>query len=100
MGIMTTMSTLVYVEIVMYPDLGHPKPRDTHLGPQAVIICDGVGVHIGIKVLKESIRKLKLNLFTTYTVCAGLQHYRMRRLLSFGPPTYAIQEAYKSGLDR
>jgi hypothetical protein len=26
--------------------------------------------------------------------------YRMRRLLSMGPPNYAIHETYKSGLDR
>jgi hypothetical protein len=53
---MTAESTLVYVKIVMYQDMGYPKPRDTHLGPQAVSICDGVGVHIGINVLKECIR--------------------------------------------
>jgi hypothetical protein len=45
--------------------------------------------------------KLKLKLFTTCTVCAGFSpKVRMRRLLSLGPPNYAIQGTYKSGLDR
>jgi hypothetical protein len=44
--------------------------------------------------------KLKLKLFTTRTVCAGFYtKSRMRRLLSLGPPNYAIQGTYKSGLD-
>jgi hypothetical protein len=47
--------------------------------------------------------KLKLKLFTTCTVCAGFytkNPYAPRRLLSVGPPNYAIQGTYKSGLDR
>jgi hypothetical protein len=41
---------------------------------------------------------LKLKLFITCAVC--YTNYRMRRLLSLGPPNYAIQETYKSWLDR
>jgi hypothetical protein len=44
---------------------------------------------------------LKLKLFTTCTVCAGFfTKSRMCRLLSLGPPNYAIQGTYKSRLDR
>ncbi len=34
---------------------GYPKPRSTHPGEQGVIICDGVGTHLGYQVVKKAI---------------------------------------------
>jgi hypothetical protein len=41
---------------IMHPTLRYPTPRDTHNGKQAAVICDGVGVRIGINGSKECIR--------------------------------------------
>jgi hypothetical protein len=45
----------LYVKEILHPALGYPKPRDTHPGEQDVIICDGVGTHIGYYVLKTAV---------------------------------------------
>jgi hypothetical protein len=44
-----------YIKHVIHPALGYPKPRDTHPGEQGVIICDGVGTHLGYHVVKMAI---------------------------------------------
>lgn len=45
-----------YMTEVLHPALGYPKPRETHPGQQGVIICDGVGTHIGHKVVETAIK--------------------------------------------
>jgi hypothetical protein len=45
----------IYIETVLHPALGYPKPRSTHPGEQGVIICDGVGTHLGYHVVKKTI---------------------------------------------
>ncbi len=44
-----------YIEDVLRPALGYPKPRSSHPGEQGVIICDGVGTHLGYNVVNEAI---------------------------------------------
>jgi hypothetical protein len=39
-GITTNENTLVYVRIILHHAMGYPKPRDTHHGQQAVVICN------------------------------------------------------------
>ncbi len=44
-----------YIETALHPALGYPKPRDTHLGKQGVIVCDGVETHLCEDVLDKAI---------------------------------------------
>ena len=44
-----------YIETVLHPALGYPKPRDTHPGQQGVIVCDGVGTRLCEGVLDKAI---------------------------------------------
>jgi hypothetical protein len=44
--------------------------------------------------------KLKLNCLQHLPYAPVYSNYRMRRLLSLGPPKHAMQKTYKSGLDR
>jgi hypothetical protein len=45
--------------------------------------------------------KLKFEIvYSMYRMRRFFTKSRMRRLLSLGPPNYAVQETYKSGLDR
>lgn len=55
-GSMTEDFAVTYVRNVLHPALGYPPPRDTNPGEQGVVICDGVGVHIGFRVLQECIK--------------------------------------------
>ena len=41
-----------YIKYILHPALGSPKPRESHHGQQVVVICDGVGVHIGLPVIR------------------------------------------------
>ena len=45
-----------YIETVLYPTLGYPLHRDSHPGHQGVIVCDGVGTHLGANVLLAAVR--------------------------------------------
>ena len=54
-GSMTEEFCADYVEQVLYPALGYPKHRDTHPRQQGVIICDGVGTHLGHTVVEKAI---------------------------------------------
>jgi hypothetical protein len=45
----------MYIESVLHTDLGYPKPRSTNPGEQGVIICDGIGTHLGYHVGKKAI---------------------------------------------
>ena len=51
-GSMNEAMNLHYVKNILWPALGYPKPRATHPGQQAVVICDGVGSHITLPVLE------------------------------------------------
>ena len=44
-----------YIEEILWPSLGYPKPRDSHLGQQGVVTCDGVGTHLAYSVVKRAI---------------------------------------------
>jgi hypothetical protein len=54
-GSMTEEFCCIYIEDVLYPALGYPKHRDTHPGHQGVIVCDGVGTHLGYSVVKKAV---------------------------------------------
>ena len=54
-GSITEEFCALYIEDVLHPALGYPKPRSTHPGEQGVIICDGVGTHLGYHVVKKAI---------------------------------------------
>jgi hypothetical protein len=45
----------IYIEKILYPSLGIPKPRDSHPWKQGVIICDGVGTHLAYSVVKKAV---------------------------------------------
>ncbi len=45
----------MYIEEVLHPALSYPKPRSTHPGEQAVIICDGIMTHLGYHVGTKAI---------------------------------------------
>ncbi len=45
-----------YIETMIYPALGYPSHRDSHPGQQGVIVCDGVGTHLGANVLLTTVR--------------------------------------------
>ena len=45
----------LYLKDVIYPAMGRPKPKATHPGQQGVVICDGVGTHLGYNVLQQAI---------------------------------------------
>lgn len=44
-----------YLENVIHPALGYPKPRDKHPGQQGVVVCDGVGTHCGLTVVEKAL---------------------------------------------
>ena len=44
-----------YIEEILWPSLGYPKSRDSHLGQQGVVICDGDGTHLAYSVVKRAI---------------------------------------------
>jgi hypothetical protein len=54
-GSMTEKFYYIYIEDVLYPALGYPKHRDTHPVHQGVIVCDGVGTHLGYSVVKKAV---------------------------------------------
>ena len=54
-GSMTEEFCGIYIEDILYPALGYPKNKDTHPGQQGVIICDGVGTHLGYSVVKKAV---------------------------------------------
>jgi hypothetical protein len=46
-GNLNAEGALDYLKIVLHPALGSPPPRSGDLDKQAIVICDGVGTHIG-----------------------------------------------------
>jgi len=54
-GSITEEYCSLYLKDIIYPALGCPKPRATHPGQQGVVICDGVGTHIGINVVMKAV---------------------------------------------
>ena len=42
-----------YVEKTLYPAVGCPPHRDANPGEQGVIVCDSVGTHTGMNVLRK-----------------------------------------------
>jgi len=54
-GSITEEYCAIYIETVLHPVLGYPKPRSSHPGEQGEIICDGVGTHLGYHVLKKAL---------------------------------------------
>ncbi len=45
----------IYLETIVYLALGFPKPRRSHPGQQEVVICDGVGTHLGYYVVMKAL---------------------------------------------
>jgi hypothetical protein len=45
----------IYLETIIHPSLGRPKPRTTHHGQQGVVIWDGVGTHLGYAVVMKAL---------------------------------------------
>jgi hypothetical protein len=46
---------MIYIEEILCPSLGNPKPRDTHPYEQGVVICDGVRTHLAYSVVKKAV---------------------------------------------
>ena len=44
-----------YVETILYPALQNHKKRAESPGQQGVVFCDGVGTHLGLKVLEAAV---------------------------------------------
>ncbi len=43
-----------YLETVLYPALGYPRHRKDHPEQRGLIVCDGVGTHLGALVLQTT----------------------------------------------
>ena len=54
-GSITEEFCSIYISDVLYSALGYPKPRATPPGEQGVIICDGVGTHLGYQVVMKAV---------------------------------------------
>jgi hypothetical protein len=46
----------LYIEEMVCPTLGYPKPRDTDPGNQGVIICDGVETHLSYAIVERAVK--------------------------------------------
>ena len=54
-GIVTEEYCAIYFADIIHPSMGRPKSRDTHLRQQRVVICNGVGTHLGYSVVKKAV---------------------------------------------
>ena len=54
-GSMKEVNVVDYFESVLHPAAGYPPPRDKEPGKQGVVVCDGVGTHTGLAVLKRAV---------------------------------------------
>jgi hypothetical protein len=54
-GSLNEEGALDYLKTVLHPALGSPPPRSDARGKQDVVICDGVGTHIGFSVLEAAV---------------------------------------------
>ena len=54
-GSLTEQLAKDYITMILHPCLGSPPSRNDAPGKQGVVICDGVGTHIGLAVLEAAL---------------------------------------------